>query len=386
MSSGRICLFRGNATTDGNVDRIGVALLAGFAANGWDAEVVDLSRGDPSEAFARVVAAAEAKGLDFFLSVEGMGMMSGLESLLANTGARQLYWALDHPYSGLERLRGLAAGSVATFPSRSNIACCRDYIRQDLIFAMGAHGAEPATPLPWAERDVGILFAGNADGPDPAGMRQEWRSLPQPWGQVLDAMVELWSAAPQTPPESLARDALTAIGATNVDGRNFFAVQRMFDDWARLYVRHAAIPTLAELPLTLVGRGWEGLAAPGHTVLGPRPAGEVAGLVARARLALNILPDYYLSHERVFAAMAAGTAIATTGSGYLANALGCERHAADDTAIAYLGALSERPERLAALWADQAGLAQQAEAGLDEFRRHHTWERRVAGLLAAIGR
>ena len=32
MSSKRICLFRGNATTDGNVDAIGCALMAAFAA------------------------------------------------------------------------------------------------------------------------------------------------------------------------------------------------------------------------------------------------------------------------------------------------------------------------------------------------------------------
>jgi hypothetical protein len=386
MSTGRICLFRGNATTDGNVDRIGIALAAGFTANGWEAEVVDLSEGDAVTAFNRAVTTAETKGLDFFLSVEGMGSMGGLETLLANTGARQLYWALDHPHSGLERLRKLTPGSVATFPTRTNLACCRDYIRPDLVLAMGAHGAEPCAPLPWSRRDIDILFVGNAGGPGPSELRRGWKDLPPPWNMVLEAMAEGWAAAPHTPPETLARNALTAAGTTGINGHDFFAAQRMFDDWARGEVRHVNIPALAGLPLTLVGRGWEGLAQAEHTVLGPRPADEVSRLVGRARLTLNLLPDYYLSHERVFSAMAAGTAVATTGSGCLANALGLESHPADDTAIGHLPPSADRPEYLRALWADQGALAELADAGLDEFRHHHTWERRVAGLLAAIGR
>lgn len=385
MSRKRVCLFRGNATTDGNVDRIGAALMSGFAANGWAAELVDISQGDPAENFARLVRLAETEGVDFFLSVEAMGLMTGLEELMAKAGARQLYWALDHPYSGVDRLRGLAPGSVATFPTRSNLDCCANYIRNDLVLACGAHAAEAIEPLAWSERDIPILVVGNVDGPTPDAVRAGWRQLAAPWPMVLEHMEAAWRADPSTPLEDLARAALMATGATGADGHAFFRLQAQFDSWARPFVRHATVAALGRLPLCLVGRGWESLAAPGHTLLGPRPSREAAGLIARSRLVLNILPDYYRSHERVFAAMAAGCATVSSGAGYLANAMGTGSHDGDGTAMAYFAPLAERGEALARLWADTTAIAHLAEAGLSEFRAHHTWEHRVATLLARVG-
>lgn len=384
MGQKRICLFHANATLDANVDGIGRSIMAGFAANGWATHMVDLSQGDAAEAFGRTVRQLETTGADFFLSVEAMGHMTDLAALLANTGARQLYWALDHPYSGVDRLRQLAPGSVATFPTRSNLECCATYIRPDLTLACAAHGADAAEPRAWAARDIDILFVGNVDGPHPDEIRATWASLAKPWPDVLATMAELWLAEPSTPPEDLARAALMATGATGADGNAFFQIQRRFDEWARPHVRHVTLATLADLPLTLAGRGWDRLAAPGHRLLGPLPSAEVRDLMARSRLVLNILPDYYRSHERVFAAMAAGAAVASSGGGYLANALGQHIHAGDGAIISYLGPLAERGHRLAELWNAPQTLMGMAEAGLEEFRARHTWTRRVQALLPAI--
>ncbi|MBI3444907.1 MAG: glycosyltransferase [Magnetospirillum sp.] len=385
MKQKRICLFRGNVTTDGNVDRIGKSMMAAFAANGWSAELVDISQGNPAEAFARLVRLAETEGIDYFLSVEAMGLLTGAEALLEKSGARQLYWALDHPYSGVDRLLGLPRESVATFPTRSNLDCCSTYLRQDLVLACAAHAAEPTAVRAWSDRDIQILVVGNVDGPHPDAIRAGWRQMPAPWPMVLEHMAETWASAPRTPLEDLARGALVAAGASGADGHAFFRVQGQFDNWARLFVRHATIATLSALPLTLVGRGWETVGAPTHNRLGPRPAEEVAELMARSKLVLNILPDYYRSHERVFEAMAAGCAVVSSGTGYLANAMGTETYSGDQTAISYMGPLAGRGERLSGLWNDAPAIAALAEAGLAEFLAHHTWDHRVAGLMPVIG-
>lgn len=188
MGAKRICLFQAEATTDGNVDRIGREIIAAFAQRGWIAEAVDISHGDAADAFQDAIGRLTPGDTNILLSVESLGLMVGIEEIVAHTGARQLYWALDHPCSGLQRLRRLPAGSVVTFPAQANVTCCRTYIRPDLAQGCAAHGTAPMTarPQPWDQRDIDILFIGNVDGPTPGDLRAQWRQFPAPWPQVLE--------------------------------------------------------------------------------------------------------------------------------------------------------------------------------------------------------
>ena len=79
---------------------------------------------------------------------------------------------------------------------------------------------------------------------------------------------------------------------------------------------------LLDRNLTLVGPGWEPVAAaaPGPmraTLLGSRPAAEVADLTARARIIVNSCTPYHGSHERLFQAMAAGATALSSPTAWL---------------------------------------------------------------------
>lgn len=119
--------------------------------------------------------------------------------------------------------------------------------------------------------------------------------------------------------------------------------------------------------------------------MGPVPSDEIAALMGRARVVLNVLPDYYRSHERLYSAMAAGAALVTTGTGCLADALGLNHCPEDSTALAAFGPLAGRGEALADLRASPDRVRRLGEAGRAEVLARHTWTHRVASIEPLLG-
>lgn len=381
-----LLLCRGAETHHGNVDRIGQEILAAFRELGWSVADAVIDGADPRATLDPLRERIEAGEFDLQLSVQDMGHFAGslIGELFARGGVRRLYWSLDHPYSSWRAVADLPPGAVVTYPTASNLDCCRRHLRADIDLHCVAHAAIPQEGHPWEGRDIEILFVGNMPRPLPAEMRAGWRAEHgETWASLLEAMAERFDPAGTPSLDGLADEVLAARGLSpGLQDR--FELMRVFDLYAWAEARLAYARALSELPVTFVGAGWEGIAGGAGRTLGPMESGQARALMARSRIVLNLLPAYYRSHERVFEGMAAGAVVASTGGGYLANARRLESDAADGSAILNLGPPGEAPMRLGALLGDETALRRMAEAGWQEQRAHHSWRHRVAELLKAV--
>ena len=371
-----ILLCRAEATRDGNVDRIGREILDGFRANGWTAVDIVLPTAQPIPALVGTVGRIDGGEFDLVLSVQEMGMFGGseIDAIMARGGARRLYWALDHPYSCWQTVASLATKSIVTTPTRGNVHCFERFLRHDLKPIMVAHGAAPREAAPWSARTIPALFVGNAPATPPDRLRQEWPDRhPALWAGLLDEMAVRFDPFASDSLHDLALDAMAAcnIDPATIQRSDIMGILGAFDAYAWARARLDYIWALRETPVTLVGRGWDGIADGAMKAIGPLPTEKSRALMDHASLVLNLLPAWYRSHERVFEGMAAGCAVATTG--------------VDDVdAILALGPLAGAGERLNELLADSARLQSLGEAGRAELRARHSWAHRVAALLDAI--
>lgn len=383
-----VLLCRGGASSDGNVDRMGEAVIEAFRQEGWHGEVVNLGVGDYEANERAVVARLRAGAFDLMVSLQDMGHYNRPDAaeIFAEGGVRRLYWGLDHTYSAWKSVLELPPGTIVSFPTASNLQCCRRFLRQDLVLHCLAHAAAPLElePPPDGERPIAALFIGNRGRQTPEEMMREWpRQHDALAVRVLHDMADAFDALGSESLEGLTERVLAA-HHIRPDRPTFFGLLQIFDAYAWARSRAAYVEALAGLPVTFVGRGWEGVVDTPARALGPLPSAEARALMTQARVVINILPAYYRSHERIFDGMAAGAAVASTGRDVIANALGEERDAADDVAIAYLGPPDQAGERLRMLLADEAARRAMAEAGRAEQRARHTWRARVAALLASL--
>jgi hypothetical protein len=388
-----ILLCRAGISADGNADRIGSEIMAGFRAQGWTATdiVVDPKNARATEA---EVAARIGRGeFDIVMSVQAMGLITGplADEIMLRGGVRRLYWALDHPYSGWTSVAQLPIDTILTYPTRSNLDCCRRFLRPDLRPICIPHAAARRDARPWSGRGIRAIFVGNASKDSPETIRRTWpQRYPPVWAGLLDAMAQRFEVNAASTLEGLAETALRDAGRdpAGIKQSDFMLLLSTFDAYARATVRMAYMTALRGHPITVVGTGWEFLAGHALDIRGPLPTIEARDLMSEAKLVLDLLPPWYRSHERIFEGMASASAVATTASGVLANVSGQadDPDPAERTAIISLGKPDEARARIDALLGDDAGLEVLAMAGHAEQRTRHGWDDRVKMLLDQVER
>jgi hypothetical protein len=386
-----ILLCRAGTTKDGNVDRLGRDILDGFRAVGWTASDVVLPGENPGPALGQIAGRIASGAFDLILSVQDMGLFGGadVDAIMTRGGARRLYWALDHPYSCWSSVAKLPANAILLYPTRSNVECCRRHLRSDLTPYCIPHGAARREAKPWAERSIGALFVGNAPKQPPDHIRRAWpHSYPPLWARVLETMAERFEPNGTPTLEGLAEMALGENGQdpASVKTGDFMLLLAVFDAYAWAVVRVAYVSALRDLPVTLIGQGWEAFAGDAMRLQGPLPTNEARLAMADAKLILNFQSPWFRSHERIFEGMAAGCAVAAVGGGVLANTSGQADDPADDAAIAYLGPPRDAGARVSALLDSDARLQTLAESGRADQRQRHGWDDRVKSLLDHVER
>lgn len=368
-------------TVDNNINQMGLSILAAFARQGWDTATFDPLELGMVEAMRGFYSRLDPDQVSVTLSVQGMGYLGGVHPRLP----RRLLWGLDHPAHTIANYGLLPPGSVVTVPTRGNMACFLRHVRSDVTLACVPHSADPVDPLPWSQRDIDILMVGNRS--EPEEVAADWSLLGEEWPVVLRAMTEVYHQASGQglclPLEIIVAEVLAGFNI-RCDSPMQLSLMQALDKYLRAWVRVEMVRRLADLPVTLVGRDWDAEASPSHHILGPRPAEEVAELSRRARIALNLLPNYYASHERVFRGMAAAVGVVSTGQGYIANVLDQEQCRADFFTLRYGLTPDEIADKVAGLLADQHGLRDMAEAGRDEFLARHTYDHRVAQVIGLL--
>jgi len=374
----RVVLFRGSSLY-GSVDRMLDSLAAAFVAQGDAAPIIDATGPDYIRLLQQAV---EAGPVDAFLGFSGIGIDPRAEG--------NLYNALDKPLVTLYLDPLLLYWNQIATPIRRRLITTT--APGDLDYWTGVlglpvplhhlpHAAIPATPLPWAQRDIALLHAGTAPA-DPAELRAGWAQHGSLVEGRLNAMLDAHDAEPFVAlPEIIARVGHPV--AALASPQSLYPYFHALDLYLRARARWRLVQALLDRELTLVGPGWDAVAAAAAgpvraRLLGERPAHEVAGLTARARIVVNSCTPYHGSHERLFQAMAAGAVALSSPTAWLATA-------------APAGALvTVRPDHADAaaqadrLLGDPVAAETIAAAGRTWFEAGHTWAHRAVTLRSLI--
>jgi hypothetical protein len=371
-----VLLFQGHSDFD-SVNAMVGACAEALAELGFAPIVLDVRAAD---VIARALAVIRSPRLAFTLCLSGFGLPDEGQGqgFYAETEAPVVALWLDHPVFLYPRLRLPVARLVSTFPAPHHVLFCRAKVRADRPTLHLAHGAQPASGRPWRDRDIPVLFSGSTLVPDPETTRAGWaEAYGAAVAKDLNAVVETHVAAPARPLED-------AIAAVVGDGpvEKLYAYYKVADDYLRSRAKVAFLSAAARRSITVVGRGWQGLATNRGSslkVLPEMPAPRVAELMARSRIVLNLVPPYFGSHERPFQAMAAGAVAATLPLSWFDGAVAKDAYLAlpyEPAACAEtLAATLDRDDHLAAI----------AAAGTAAFLAGHTWRHRMADLVAALG-
>lgn len=251
------------------------------------------------------------------------------------------------------------------------------------------HAVAPRPVRGGRRRSGFLVFAGTGNG-HPDVMRAEWSRHGPVIVDRLNRILEI--VLSDTALRPLSQLILEAIG-DDVDLREPSILYPYFvtlDLYLRARQRWKLVCDLAEYPLLVIGEGWEPLA---ETLKDrPRarvtfsPARDVRALetvMARATLVLNACTPYHGSHERVFRAMALGTAALTSRTRWFAREAPTDALIQVDLERDHLGSVID--DVLTA----PGKIEEIAEAGTRWFLDHHTWAHRVTCLeewLACQGR
>lgn len=353
------------------------AQLAGFGAAfralGHQVLTPDSRRPD----YGRQVAQAAARGdVAFVLCHSGIGFDQ-------TPGPANLYRRLELPVVAVyvdpallywDQIALDDVDHLVTLISDDDVAWCRRQL-PGRRFLMLPHAAEPvAEPLPWKDRDLDIVLAASAAGA-PDELRAGWQGFGPAVAARLDAMREAQAAQPERHLAELVAEVGRDLGLDLAAPLSAHPYVATLDRYLRSALRWQAVEALLDRPLTVIGNGWDRLAARDGRArfLGQMQLAAAQDLVGRAKVALNPMTGYHGSHERVFHAMASGTAALTTGSAFWRG-----------EAVACCDPGSGPADAAAALLADDAACRALARRGWADLAGRHGYVLRAQGILATL--
>ena len=374
-ANGTVVLFLGESNFD-NIGSMVPALADGFAQLGFDPVIVDIRRTGHEDRLLEII---RSRKVAAFISVSGFGLPPSPDSdavrIFNDVGAPMLGVFLDHPFCLRDRVDLPLNNYHATFPAVHAGAFCERYIRSGGAFHHLPHGSVERVTKPWVDRDINLLFTGSLFLP-PDAQRAAWRDHGTAVERKLNNIVDLVWLDLARPLEESVREVL----GEDVDFETLLPYMKTVDDYIRNAQRVDAIVALANLQPTVIGPGWEAFAddLPRVRFVGQKTISEALEMTDRSRAILNPFPGYNDSHERVFNAMAGGSAVLSSRSDYYES-----EYSREDIFFLPNRAL-DMPSAVAGLLADKDRLRVMAAAGQRRFLSGHTWTHR-ARSLAQIG-
>lgn len=359
-------------------------LAAALPGSGLPTRIVlTESDGRGIEAFLRLAATMDAAARSRSLLVD----LNGRLRLREATGFRKFSFVTDHPAVVLEPLAAAPPDALFGCVDRGHPDFLRavGLPRRTIFFPHG--GPEPEEGLPtMGERDIPLLFVGHlATLPRRDDLAAGLEGNPP---RVREVMMAAAAEAAEGVAEPFAC-LCNACGAAAIDWRDFGAeglhtAIDVISRWAEARVRRRLLDALSGLPVTVVGRVADGFfdrAPERFNLVGPMDFDTVRGLMRRTRLLLNsvaVFPDG--SHERLWYGMAAGCAVATDPSRFVAEDF------RDGESILFW---PQEPAAMRALAQravdDPEGLQAMAETARPTYAARHTWRERASRLLTAFG-
>ncbi len=181
------------------------------------------------------------------------------------------------------------------------------------VLPLGTVANPHRAAAPWSSRTHRMLFV--KTGRDPAAHRAEWTALPRRFRAVVEDAAAASLAAGVGDVTGTVLDAL-ADRAVCLDGRPdlLFGLVRAVDTYVRDHRSTALVRAVLNLPVDVVGRGWDHVAPSGcrarfHPAV---DAAALPALYADTQFLLNTMPNFSTgTHERVLSGFAAGCVVVT---------------------------------------------------------------------------
>lgn len=365
-------------------------LAAAFAERGHHPEIIDgLAEPNLEAAFQRAAAAGPTE-LVFTFNILGDYRAIDGRSLGQIFGAPHVVQYVDYPLTHWAHLDRTPRDTAILTIDESHVAAVRGVYGADRFahVAFSPHAAvgalAPAAPDPKtfaAERPIPLLFAGTFYVPkDPW-----WEGQNPVIRDMFQRAVDLALSVEWIPALDALNIAMTECGVDpkSAAAAAFRKLATHIHEHVRAQRRLQLMVVAAEagLPLHVYGRAYEPYLERYRNVTfgGEASLSEIAGLMARSRMVLNVNANFGAgSHERPLSAFLAGAASASDDSSFYASQfqageMALYRWRALDEDIAGLGRLLQDPE---ALWS-------MAQAGQRRVVAGHRWSHRVDGILAA---
>ncbi len=158
------------------------------------------------------------------------------------------------------------------------------------------------------------------------------------------------------------------------------------DLYIRFFFRGETVRMLTEngIAVHAYGAGWELLDTKGKELLscnGSQTSAGCLNVLADTKLSLNVMPWFKQgSHDRIYSSMYSGAVSVTDTSRYLQQTL------SDGKNVVFyeLFKLSELPETVHTLLADENKLQRIADAAYSYVTKEHTWKKYTKELIASI--
>ncbi|MDB5425072.1 MAG: hypothetical protein JWQ29_2488 [Phenylobacterium sp.] len=385
----RALLLRGRSGYDATTLFIDEAAAA-FGRRGIEATVADLD--DPGRLLEQLAEQTAGERFDLVYSIALFGELLDADGRGVGeiVGAPHVVQYVDYPLSHHFRLEKTPASTALLVVDPSHIEAIRSVFGADrfrhVAFSPHAaigepHDVEPDPDAFFAARNIPVLFPGSFYKPGEA----MWAKLDRATQRVFDTAVEMALACEFMPALAAFDRALDLHGGHLAEASrtklrvNAFAVHERVRSHRRFEMLKAA--ARAGLPLQVFGAGYDRDLYRFKNVThgGERTLAEIAGLMRRSRVVLNINANFGLgSHERPLSAMAAGAAAATDRSTFYEAAfepgeLVPLRWMALGEDLTGLAALLDKPQELHAI----------AARGQARALAAHRWDHRIDAILAA---
>jgi hypothetical protein len=370
--------------------RLHIDQLAGaLRALGEDVRVIDLMTSFGTAAFVR---AAVVDGADCVFAFSGV-FGQEYAAVYKKLGITYASLYVDNPVHHLTRLQPPESAYVAFFLDRTHQAFMQAMDEGGAFAHLGflPPGANTvAAPVDvsrqaYGERDIPILFSGTYRG-EP---ERPWLNMPMGVRDLLSAVAERMVADGALWVCTALRDALEA-GGIQLTPELLRALAPALSPvqlFAEAYHRNAFLDVVgpAGVAIQTVGKGWAALCEryPSFSYLGEGSFEETLDLLRRTRVVINVNNGFISGgHERVFAAMAAGTAVFSEASHFYDEVF----VDGEDMVTFTTPVQADVAARLEHLAGDLDFGAQIAANGYAKTRAHHMWTNRATEIVEVVRR
>lgn len=236
-------------------------------------------------------------------------------------------------------------------------------------------------PIPYEERDIDILFAGNYVALP--NLEKHLAGVPEDNKEFYFEIIEDLIQNPDLPMDTAILKHLRSEIPKITRHETLACMYHMIfvDLYVRSYFRRELVCSLAEagMKVTVLGKDWElsGCKRPENlNLIGQVDSFTCLDFMQRAKISFNVMPWFKEgAHDRIFNSMLSGCVTVTDSSLYLDEIL----HEHVDFVKYSLKEREKMPEMVRKLLQDEKQSRELAQEGYD-MAQAHTWEKRAADL------